>query len=104
MAAADHAGRVEQEAVLLGGTKDEARYAREVDAVEKMVGGAVKEGVQVNATAPLERLEDLRSLVTEQAEATARIAMAATWTEASRHEAGRMRYAHTLRNNVVPRN
>lgn len=104
VAAADHAGRVEQEAVLLGGTKDEARYAREVDAVEKMVGGAVKEGVQVNATAPLERLEDLRSLVTEQAEATARIAMAATWTEASRHEAGRMRYAHTLRNNVVPRN
>lgn len=94
-AAADHAGRVEQEPVFLGGTEHETRYARDINALEKVVGETVEgEGAHIDATAPLERLEDLRSLVTEQAEATAKIAMAATWTKASRREAGRMRYAH----------
>lgn len=97
VAAADHVGRVDQEEVFLGGTEDETRYyARGVNAVERMVGETVmvREGAHIDATASLETLEDLRSLVTEQAEATARIAMAATLTEASRREAGRMRYAH----------
>lgn len=60
-----------------------------LEVVSKMRAEA---GVYDDATAPVERLEDLRSLVAGQAEATARLTMTVFGTGACRLEANRIRY------------
>ena len=57
-------------------------------AAEQVVG----KGVYLDSNAPLDRLEDLRSLVAEQAQAAARVTMTAAGTDASKREATRIRY------------
>eukprot|EP00752_Nemacystus_decipiens_P007659 g6847.t1 len=72
----DNAGQASEE---FGGSESSA---------ESQKAGA---GVYLDATAPMDRLEDLRSLVAAQAQATARATMAAVGTEVFRREASRIR-------------
>jgi len=57
-------------------------------AVEQVVG----KRVFLDSTAPVDRLEDLRGLVAEQAQAAARVTMTAVGTDGSKGEATRIRY------------
>ncbi len=58
------------------------------DAMEQIVG----KGVYLDSTAPVDRLEDMRGLVAEQAQVAARVTMTAAGTDASKREAARIRY------------
>lgn len=70
---------------------DELRASLEHGIEEENVG----EGIYRDTTAPLERLEDLRSLVAAQAQASARVTMTAAGTDESRREAIRIRYVRS---------
>lgn len=59
-------------------------------------GGRARGGVYQDTTAPMNRLEDLRSLVAAQAQATARATMTAVGTDASRLEANHIRCLEKL--------
>ena len=58
---------------------------------ESAEGRNARDGVYLDTTAPMEKLEDLRSLVAAQAQATARAAMTTVGTDVSKREAARIR-------------